>query len=108
MSTEQDEAGVSGLETSTEPAVFEDVEPSVVRLSNRELALVGVLCSYLHVCRSGATPFEIYSFVQGQCPGVETSTVWKMLKTLPNLFCEFLALDGSQKWTFCGFESISD
>lgn len=102
---EEEESSFGRLETTFEPA---DTKPSVLRLSNKELALVGILCSYLHFCHTGATLYQIYTFVQGECPGVETSTIWKILNSLPNLFCEYLALDGNQKWKFCGFETVSE
>ena len=108
MDIEQEEPSVNELKTVVEPVLPEDSPPIVIRLSNKELALVGVLCSFLHVCPIGATPSEICAFVLGQCPGVGTEIVLKLLKSLPNLFCEILTLDGSHKWKFCGFETASD
>ena len=81
-----------------------DYGPSVVRLSGQELVLVGVLCSYLHVCPSGATIDEITEYLKGQFKQVQKDTVATLLDSLSVVFKSCDWGDGGKKWKFCGFE----
>ncbi|XP_048588235.1 FK506-binding protein 5 isoform X2 [Nematostella vectensis] len=74
----------------------------LVRLSENEMALVGVLCSFLSACPSGASAQQITAHVQRHVPGANQETVDKALTSLPMLF-EQESEPVGQAWRFCGF-----
>lgn len=80
-----------------------DFGPNVVRLSGEELVLVGIICSYLQLCPSGATSGEIRDYLSRQFKERRKDVVEKLLSSLPVLFTTAES-SGNTKWKFCGFE----
>ena len=76
---------------------------SVVRLSGEELVLVGIICSYLQLCPSGATSGEIRDYLSRQFNERRKDVVERLLFSLPVLF-KTGESGGNTKWKFCGFE----
>ncbi|KAL9963545.1 hypothetical protein ACROYT_G027064 [Oculina patagonica] len=77
--------------------------PNLVRLSGEELVLVGIICSYLQLCPSGATSGEIRDYLSRQFSERRKDVVEKLLFSLPVLFRTGES-SGNTKWKFCGFE----
>lgn len=86
-------------------ASYESMElgPTLVRLSGEELVLVGIICSYLQLCPSGATSGEIRDHLSRQFKERRKDVVEKLLFSLPVLFRTGES-SGNTKWKFCGFE----
>ena len=80
-----------------------DFGPNVVRLSGEELVLVGIICSYLQLCPSGATSGEIRDYLSRQFKERRKDVVERLLSSLPVLFTTAES-SGNTKWKFCGFE----
>ena len=82
-----------------------DFGPTLVRLSGEELVLVGIICSYLQLCPSGATSGEIRDYLSRQFKERRKDVVEKLLFSLPVLFRTGES-SGNTKWRFCGFEKF--
>ena len=77
--------------------------PTLVRLSGEELVLVGIICSYLQLCPSGATSGEIRDHLSRQFKERRKDVVERLLSSLPVLFRTGES-SGNTKWKFCGFD----
>ena len=84
-----------------------DYGPAQVRISGEELVLVGVICSYLQLCPSGATSGEIRDYLSRQFKECRKDVVESLLYSLPVLFKAEDA-SGNAKWKFCGFENLAE
>ncbi|KAK3744760.1 hypothetical protein QZH41_013312, partial [Actinostola sp. cb2023] len=79
-------------ETKAEDEHGESVSPhstrhtDVVRLTSKEMSVVGLLCSYLQVCPYGATTEQVLVHIQRQVPGVTSEDLAKLLDSLPMIF----------------------
>lgn len=80
-----------------------ELRPTLVRLSGEELVLVGIICSYLQLCPSGATSGEIRDHLSRQFKERRKDVVERLLSSLPVLFRTGEA-SGNTKWKFCGFD----
>jgi len=83
-----------------------ELGPTLVRLSGEELVLVGIICSYLQLCPSGATSGEIRDHLSRHFKERRKDVVEKLLSSLPVLFRTGES-SGNTKWKFCGFEMFS-
>ncbi|EDO37915.1 predicted protein [Nematostella vectensis] len=102
-SSSQEENVGESQEDGTEAKQLDLPHPiQLVRLSENEMALVGVLCSFLSACPSGASAQQITAHVQRHVPGANQETVDKALTSLPMLF-EQESEPVGQAWRFCGF-----
>jgi len=84
-----------------------DYGPAQVRISGEELVLVGVICSYLQLCPSGATSGEIRDYLSRQFKERRKDVVERLLYSLPVLFKAEDA-SGNAKWKFSGFENLAE
>ena len=82
-----------------------ELGPTLVRLSGEELVLVGIMCSYLQLCPSGATSGEIRDHLSRQFKERRKDVVEKLLSSLPVLFSTGES-SGNTKWKFCGFDML--
>ena len=89
------------------PAATINYGPSQVRISGEELVLVGIVCSYLQLCPSGATSGEIRDYLSRQFKERRKEVVERLLYGLPVLFKADDA-SGNAKWKFCGFENLAE
>lgn len=80
-----------------------ELGPTLVRLSGEELVLVGIICSYLQLCPSGATSGEIRDHLSRQFKERRKDIVERLLSSLPVLFRTGES-SGNTKWKFCGFD----
>lgn len=80
-----------------------ELGPTLVRLSGEELVLVGIICSYLQLCPSGATSGEIRDHLSRQFKERRKDVVERLLSSLPVLFRTGES-SGNTKWKFCGFD----
>ena len=80
-----------------------ELGPTLVRLSGEELVLVGIICSYLQLCPSGATSGEIRDHLSRQFKERRKDVVERLLSSLPVLFSTGES-SGNTKWKFCGFD----
>ena len=83
-----------------------ELGPTLVRLSGEELVLVGIICSYLQLCPSGATSGEIRDHLSRHFNERRKDVVEKLLSSLPVVFRTGES-SGNTKWKFCGFEMFS-
>ena len=58
----------------------------VVRLTSKDMTIVGLLCSYLQVCPYGATTEQVLTHIQRNIQGVSAEELEKILDGLPMLF----------------------
>lgn len=84
-----------------------DYGPTQVRISGEELVLVGIICSYLQLCPSGATSGEIRDYLSRQFKERRKDVVERLLYCLPVLFRAEDA-SGNAKWKFCGFDNFAE
>ena len=80
-----------------------ELGPNLVRLSGEELVLVGIICSYLQLCPSGATSGEIRDHLSRQFKERRKEVVERLLSSLPVLFTTGES-SGNTKWKFCGYD----
>lgn len=83
-----------------------ELGPTLVRLSGEELVLVGIICSYLQLCPSGATSGEIRDHLSRHFKERRKDVVEKLLSSLPVVFRTGES-GGNTKWKFCGLEMFS-
>ena len=95
------------LSTAVTSHASMDYGPAQVRISGEELVLVGIMCSYLQLCPSGATSGEIRDYLSRQFKERRKDVVERLLYSLPVLFKAEDA-SGNAKWKFCGFGNLAE
>lgn len=95
------------LSTAAPSYISQDHGPAKVRISGEELVLVGIICSYLQLCPSGATSGEVRDYLSRQFKERRKEVVERLLYSLPVLFKADDAC-GNAKWKFCGFENLEE